>query len=260
MPESIAAPNCVKPIRLLWRLYLFTFRLGLAQCVKGLEFYRCIEYYWFLKYFGSALGTKRVMDVGPWKSPLPSFLALCGAHVRIIDVREGAVVQESYAKRTKAPSFKIHIMPYFEGMVRFDLPASAFDVVTCISTIEHFQDSGDCEVIDEIYRILVDGGKAFLTVPYGSHYSEHRHYKWFERTYDASAIEDRLCRHGFKVSERLYFKDNRTLRFTRLYWRIPKLLRALLGRLWILPAIWYIKHDQATVDNASLCGLVLEKE
>jgi 2-polyprenyl-3-methyl-5-hydroxy-6-metoxy-1,4-benzoquinol methylase len=260
MPELSQDEQSQDSLGFLWRLYFYTFRLGFTQILKGLEFYRCVENYWFLREFGDELPEKRILDIGPWKSPLPAFMASCGADVEIIDVAEGAAIQDSYARKVGLSTLTSNTMPYFEGEISFDLPGDRFDIVTCVSTIEHFENDGDLGVISEIHRILAKGGKAFLTVPYGPKYDEHRHYKWFERTYDDASIDSRLCGDGFKTCQKLYFKDENTLKFTRLYWKLPRLGRLLLGRLWVFFAAWYLKRDKATAGNASLCGVILEKE
>lgn len=248
----------VKATKLLWLLYRSTFRLGLIHIVKGIEFYRCIEYFWFFKHIPLEMGT-RYLDIGSWKSPLPAFLALQGLSSEIVDVEEGGGIQETYAKRLGVKNFKAHEMPYFRDEVTLTLPSEAYDLITCVSTIEHFENEGDSQMMLEIHRLLAPGGKIYMSVPYGATYEEATFGRWFERRYDAASLEERLILEGFTVETLLYFKDHRTAKFTAVYWRIPKLLRALLGRLWILFALRALKTDRACKSDASLCGLVLRK-
>lgn len=249
----------------LKRLYYYSFRFGLYHFVSGLEFYRCQENYWILSRLlpvqsGAPL---RILDIGPWRSLLPAYLTSRGHVVETVDLAKGHALQESYRRRAglstdQMTNHVVELQPPDD--ISYALPDATFDAVISISTIEHFPAGGDSRVISEVARLLKPGGRAILTVPYGPSYDEHRHGRWFERTYDHEALRTRLVEpSGLDWTEELYFKDFQTLRFTRLYWKIPKRLRQLLGRLWLPVFLRLARRDAATRDDASLTGLVLTK-
>jgi len=96
-------------------------------------------------------------------------------------------------------------MPYRGG---------AFDLVICISTIEHIgRDntgyglpghtgaSGDVETIREIERVLEPNGRLLITVPFGRR-EEH---SWFIQ-YDAAEWQKLLANTSFWVEEQTVFR------------------------------------------------------
>lgn len=240
----------------MWEIWLFTFGLGFLQFVKGVEFYRCIENHWFLQHFKGKLYDKVVLDIGPWKSPLASYLSRRHGTIQsVLDVDEGLMVQRKYCSEMRL--FK---MKYFElgEPIKLGFPSQSADIVTIISTIEHFPGDGDLDIMAEINRILVPDGAVYITVPYGPEYKSQIHYKWDEKTYNYEAIVERFHK-NFIVEKEFFFKDSKTSRFTSMYWRLPRVVRFALGRAWILFASHYIKTDRATKDDASLYGVVLRK-
>lgn len=250
----------------LWKLYLFTAMLGWTQIVKGIEFFRCVENYWFFQYFrAEQIAGKKIVDVGPWKSPLPAFMAHeYRAKVTVVDVLEGIREQLYYSAlvRTELSSCVIDTLRENEP-VRFNLPDNEFDICTCISTIEHFAGDLDMGIMSEIHRVLKPGGYVYISVPFGAEFEEGQHFIWDEKRHNQQSIHERLVNgfegSTFEIVHQMYFKDERTLKFTNKYWALPRWGRLLFGRFWILFASHYIKTDRATSFNASLTGFVLKK-
>lgn len=230
------------------------------QFVKGVEFYRCIENHWFLTYFPD-LKWKWVLDIGPWKSPLPSYLSkYAGTIQHVIDVKEGLNVQQKYARHADTKIY-FHEMPYInqgEEVNLHRISDGVMDIITIVSTIEHFAEDGDLQIMSEIHRILKPGGAVYITVPYGPTYQSQVHYKWDEKTYNQKSIRERL-HPGFSVEKEFYFKDRNTSTFTHAYWMLPKVVRFAIGRVWIVFAAFYIRRDNANSHDASLYGVVLRK-
>jgi len=104
----------------------------------------------------------RILDVGGCDSLLPLVLAKAGHMVTVYDFR-------SYPEHD--PNLSV-----IQGDFLYnDLAANSFDTVIMISTLEHIGLGGygapeyldaDFEVMKELRRILVDGGKAILTFPF----------------------------------------------------------------------------------------------
>lgn len=69
-----------------------------------------------------------------------------------------------------SPTSKIE--RYYEDVTEEDICATkfisnSFDLIWCISTLEHLTYNRDTAAIKEMFRILVPGGKILITVPYG---------------------------------------------------------------------------------------------
>lgn len=80
---------------------------------------------------------------------------------------------------------------------KLPFPDNKFDVISCISTVEHIgltaygdpeHDNGDFLAIDELTRVIKDGGYLILTTPFGNEYHLERWMGGQERIYD----KDRL--------------------------------------------------------------------
>lgn len=93
---------------------------------------------------------------------------------------------------------------------------SYFDLVFCISTIEHIgrdnadycpshqhliDDDGDLRTMSEVYRILRRGGEAIVTVPFGQFHD----YGWFIH-YDQARWTRMLSGTGLKVVREDFFR------------------------------------------------------
>ncbi len=130
-----------------------------------------------------------------------------------MDVSDGLVFQNKYAQKTKL-KVKTYSMPYFKGgeKIQFNnIPSESMDIVTIISTIEHFEGDGDLDIMDEVHRILRPEGLVYITVPYSLRYMEdHVHYQWTEKRYNLSAINERLRGDKFLKEQEFYFNDPNT--------------------------------------------------
>lgn len=140
---------------------------------------------------------KMVLDVGSSGSILPTILAALGNHVVCVDVREWPVNWPN--------------LEFVKGdVIESDnlVPFESFDVITCISTIEHFglgrygdvEDvDGDIKGLAKIRGYLKPGGLMILTAPYGIGaiaYPAHR-------IYNKSRFLKLVS--GFKILEKKFF-------------------------------------------------------
>lgn len=102
------------------------------------------------------------------------------------------------------------VLPYVRADVRFSpFKDSAFDVVCCICTIEHIGVAGcpiqkgareDLKAIDEMKRVLKNGGLLILTTAIGWHFFDP---DFAQRNYPRNRL-DLLIRGWNKVREELY--------------------------------------------------------
>ena len=248
-------------IREIWMMYYTSFFLGWTQMLKGIEFFRCVENFWIFYALKHKLKGSKVLDIGPWKSPLPVFMShRYKSDVTVLDVEEG-IKQQMYYAALLFQNITPSRIPLFskQDEVNFELDDATFDVVTCVSTLEHFEGDLDKKIVNEIHRVLKPSGFLFITVPYGQLYHESMHYIWTEKRHNTESLSN-LFDKDFNIVEQFYFKDEETLKFTKKYWSLNRTLRLILGRFWIFPAIHYLKRDSANQGNASLTGLVLQKK
>lgn len=129
-------------------------------------------------------GAARVLDLGYAFAPrvyLSALTALPAREVHGVD-HESAPVPS--LRRTRAD---LRALPYRDG---------SFDLVICISTIEHIgmdntrygivaealTEAGDAATLREIERVLAPGGRALVTVPFG----RREDHGWF-RQYDEAS-------------------------------------------------------------------------
>lgn len=138
---------------------------------------------------------KDILDVGSSGSVLPTILAALGNHVVCLDVREWPVMW---------PNLEFVKSDLLESNVT----SESFDVITCVSTVEHFGLGryGDKEGVDGdikgmamLREYLKPGGRMVLTVPFG------RPSIWFpaHRIYGKSRLS-RLTE-GFRVLDKRFF-------------------------------------------------------
>lgn len=138
---------------------------------------------------------KDVLDVGSSGSVLPTILAALVNRVVCVDVREWPVMW---------PNLEFVKSDLLESDISF----GSFDVITCISTIEHFglgrygdkEDvDGDIKGMKLLKRCLKPNGLMILTVPFGRPaiaFPAHR-------IYDKSRFSRLIS--GFKILDKKFF-------------------------------------------------------
>ena len=139
--------------------------LAIALNIKPANTERVAEYGFALRQLTS--GSGRLMDIGSSDSLFPYLLADKGFNVTCLD---------PIAKPSNDP--RIEIM---EGDIRkTSLSEGQFDVITCISTLEHIglpgrygiteaDPDGERNAMKEMHRLLKPGGRLILTVPFGQY-------------------------------------------------------------------------------------------
>ena len=143
----------------------YTIAWLIAKAPEGLN-ERQLEWPWVLEEAACQEGRGEALDVGSAGTEIPDKLNELGYAVTALDCR----VSED------APPSPIRMV---EGDIRStDFPDGVFDLITCISTLEHIgvkgrygvveaDPEGDRKAISEMLRILKPGGRILLTVPIG---------------------------------------------------------------------------------------------
>jgi len=107
---------------------------------------RVWELPWAIDQAGRVKG-KKVLDIGPWLSPLGTYLAGKGASVTALDIEP-------------------HELPGVEvvhGDLRTWRSRRKFDVVTCISVLEHVERMSLADMVQRAEKRLLPGGKLIVT-------------------------------------------------------------------------------------------------
>lgn len=136
----------------------------------------------------SALAGKRCLDVGGGYSVLAGLLVWHGAHVTEAEVSDHRGQQEEMARRgasstwgaTPGGSFR-----FVQEDFTLGLPGETFDLVTCVSVIEH---TGDDEAFFRaLTSAVAPGGRLVLTTDF--HPSGERRTTAHSRCYNGQALE-----------------------------------------------------------------------
>lgn len=153
----------------------------------------------------------KILEVGSHDAPTASMLSKCGFRVTGIDLREC----------DQTPNYE-HIKGNFcdmpEEFVKEKL--NYYDSIISVSSIEHFglstyQEGNyrshlDFVAMRKIYDYLKKDGHCYVSVPFGSRFSEFMHH-W--RVYDFNSLRDRIIQDFyvelmvFKICEDIHLMD-----------------------------------------------------
>jgi len=156
---------------------------------------RCIEIPWSISCYN---GEERVLDVG-----------YANAEDRYIKELLSLNIPELYGLDVVGKKID-GIIPVKGDIRRTGFPDNFFNLILCISTIEHigrdnsiyfagYRDKdamGDFNALKEMCRITKKGGRIVLTVPYGRFHD----YGWFTH-YDDRRWDDLIRSSGCKITE-----------------------------------------------------------
>src|SRR6476646_10106590 len=115
--------------------------LGAKFWIKGLPYERCAELSWAIEYMKRDFETPfRYLDIGTGESPLPTYLAKhSNWDITCLDrcswVEKQNRFYESVA-RSAGHTRPIRVLQ--KDFIEAELPDDSFDIITCISVIEHF--------------------------------------------------------------------------------------------------------------------------
>lgn len=245
--------------------YLFNAKLGLKWFVKGVNYWRLVEYPWAANHLRLAPGVK-ILDIGSASyNLLPLLLASDGylVYATDIDPRLERLKTVSPGDNLVIETADATALPYQEAF---------FDRVTAISAIEHIPDNGDSLAIRQIARVLKPGGRLVITVPFNKKYREtfvqkgvySQEYEgkpiFYQRHYDAATLHSRLVEpSGLNLVDIEYFGE-RYLRFESLFDRLP--LLATIPFRWLMPLftkLFTVKLSKEKLEKSMAACLVLEK-
>jgi hypothetical protein len=147
------------------------------------------------KFLEHNVRNRNILDIGSAGSTLPTILAALGNKVTCLDIRDWPV---SYPN-----------LSFIKGDIAdLNLPYESFDVITCVSTIEHIglgrygdieDPEGDIKAAEEPKKYLKPNGLLILTVPFGKPtvvFPAHR-------IYNRSRLQKIIS--GFRVVDEKFF-------------------------------------------------------
>jgi len=260
----------------LKELYCLNARLGLDRFVRGINYWRCIEYPWIIENL-HICRNERILDIG---SSSCSLLALQLASKRkyVVCVTDIDDVVQKHVALAKKLMLEDQITTGRFVVKKSDATSLAFqdetfDRITAVSILEHIPDNGDKKAVLEFWRVLKPGGLVLITVPYGTEYREtfvmkdiyQRTYKgeplFYQRHYDGTALMDRVIGpSGLKLRKIEYFGET-SIRVEKLWDSVPSAIKVVFG--WMMPLVSTLFIHQLAenfLEKAMACFLVLEKK
>lgn len=132
---------------------------------------RYVEFAFAFHYLRSIPPTSLVLDVGSFHSLLPTWLASeAKCNVICLDPWEAFIKQKEFALKM---GIEKKLECVFGDGRKLPFHDKVFNVVTCISTIEHIEGKGDIMLFSEMIRVLAKNGLLLLTFPLRIPYMEH---------------------------------------------------------------------------------------
>ena len=257
--------------------------LRLKHRFLPLNYERCFELPWVWSVLKSvSKNDVSYLDIGSGgESPLPTYVSKHkNWNVSVIDKFSWVLAQEDFYKKLpfpKAKTFKVEVVDLFDFKKDNN---ESYDVITCISVIEHFEGGSDSDAIEIIYDLLKPGGLLILTTPlnegyhkefyvkkdvYGDVYAEKSVY--YQRHYSVKSFEERIIsRRRWEEIERIYFGDYGFRAFENLFARMPKAIRVFyrffmpsLAKLFISSNTYPISKENMSMNTESGIAVVLRK-
>ncbi len=156
---------------------------------------------------------KKILDVGPGSSRLPRFLAKAGARVTMLDM--DMPLEETTVKKSKNLKFVLG------DMTKMSFKDNKFDIVVCISAIEHvdmkkhgYYKKSDYKkrailAVKEMTRVLKPNGLLYLTTDF--YLSKQKTDKWaYTKNKIRGAFEMRFLKVMLDEMEKCGIKFNDT--------------------------------------------------
>jgi ubiquinone/menaquinone biosynthesis C-methylase UbiE len=249
-------------------------RHAIPYLLKPVNYWRTAEYRAVMCEAGFAKGD-RILDVASPKL-LSLYLAeQMGATVTTTDIDHYFVEKlQEVRKLRRIPEERLRIQ--VEDGRQLSFADQSFDKVYSISVLEHIPERGDIECIREIRRVLVDGGRCVLTVPFakaardeyrsGGFYwqrfsgAKNGRTTFYQRRYDEAALRERLIDGSGMKLERLSFIGERIL--TGLKREVADLLPDISGLVQpLLSRMLHTRPTESWRDLAKpLCAVLVLKK
>lgn len=246
-------------INFFWDLYKFTLKSpNIYHKIMAVELTRCWEYQRFLERLlkkDIENDTPRILYIGATKNDyfsLYSAKLFNKGNVYVLDIDPSVKILKKYSNKLGYKNLHIKV----GDATNLPFKDSTFDLIICISTIEHIPNDGDIKTIKEIARTLRNKGLIYITCPGNVSYQEGKWDKWFQRSYDLKNLKKRiidsspeLVCDSIEIWEPCIFYD--------FFYKIPKFLRYLFARFHII--IYYLDKYIKFKSKNRIFGVWLKK-
>lgn len=205
---------------ILRELHRHNGKLGLYRVLKSIGYERTAELSYIVRLLRDRFDRPLdLLDIGTGDSILPSFfLARTNWNIWCVDKFSWVRKQSRYASMV-APEKGGNLHVVEQDFLDFQ-PDSLFDVISCISVIEHFEGDLDSRAMAKAASLLRPGGVFILTTPVNEGHSRNffragRVYgaysqggTFYQRHYDAASLHSRLIApSGLAEAHRIYFGE-----------------------------------------------------
>jgi SAM-dependent methyltransferase len=255
--------------------YSLNARLGLRMFVRGVNYWRYVEYPWVINNL-DLCAEQKILDVGSSScSLLPLLLASKREYVSFVTDIDNHVLRhiEFAVKLGLTDEIETgRLVVEKQDATTLTYEDETFDRVTAVSLLEHIPDQGDAKAVKEVSRVLKAGGLALLTVPYNYTYGETfvnksvygRPYVgkpiFYQRHYDGQSLMERLIAPSCLTVKKIEYFGEIGIGFERIWDSLPLPIKAMFG--WMRPLfsnLFIRKIDDTSLEEAMAAFLVLEK-
>lgn len=242
---------------ILKRIYFLNRQMSWLHAIQGIDISRAFEYTEaYVRVASVPHGC--LLDIGSYRSPFPLFMAQQGYRVCLVDIDPVISQQAKWAYKVLGEHFS-WLAVQADG-TRLPFPDFSFDIVTCISTIEHLPGDADVSMAKEMSRVLKTGGKCFLSVPYSIVPKSGKWGRWFQRWYDLSTATARLVEpSGLSLAAYGFLMGGIIGKIADLWYSQPRLLRHVLSWLHIFLFPMAFEKDMPGQHDARVLWLLLQK-
>lgn len=191
--------------------------------LSSMRYERCAEFPLIVENLQPLLNKKlSMLDIGTGDSGLPTYLLKRSMwDITCLDQSDWVSMQELFLLNSTGRKSNERFHVIIDDFLDHDFQDKKFDVITCISVIEHIPEKGDSEAIMKMASLLSSGGLLILTTPvngggfkdfylnktvYGKSFKGDP--VFFQRHYDEIEMYRRLIRPSNLIEqERVYFGE-----------------------------------------------------
>ncbi len=212
-------------------MYKYNLRLAARFLLRSISHLKTPPNYWRTAEYRIVLNEGNfdksdvILDIGSPKDLCLYLSRVIGAKVYATDINDYFIDSIGFLRQfEEIPKQKLHLKVEDGRNLTFD--NNYFSKIYSISVLEHIPDSGDTECIKEIARVLSNGGKCIITVPFSpeskNDYRDESAFYWseqysgkdsgksfYQRRYSEQDLYDRLITPSGLTLDKLQFIGER---------------------------------------------------
>lgn len=210
-----------------------------------------------------------MLDIGTGDSGLPTYLLKNrNWNITCIDQSDWVNMQKHFLYNSTGENENKRFSIIIDDFLKHNFANMKYDLITCISVIEHIDGKGDTAAIQKMASLLSPGGLLILTTPFnGGNYKEFylndevygKSFKgdaiFFQRHYDEIEIDGRLIKpSGLKIEEQIYFGEY-GFQLKEIFFDPPKLIKPIkIFYQWLAPKLaqYFINYSDKPVSRKGM--------